>query len=48
MAQGGIPADALAGIRAVFVNGTAVARDGQHTGARPGRPLRHAGASKLA
>jgi N-acyl-D-amino-acid deacylase len=37
-----------AGIRAVFVNGTAVARDGQHTGARPGRALRHAGASKLA
>jgi N-acyl-D-amino-acid deacylase len=36
-----------AGIRAVFVNGTAVARDGQHTGARPGRALRHAGASKL-
>ena len=28
------------GIRAVFVNGTAVARDGQHTGARPGRALR--------
>ena len=31
-----------AGIRAVFVNGTAVARDGQHTGARPGRALRRA------
>jgi N-acyl-D-aspartate/D-glutamate deacylase len=28
------------GIRAVFVNGTAVARDGAHTGARPGRALR--------
>ena len=37
-----------AGIRAVFVNGTAVARDGQHTGARPGRALHHARASKLA
>jgi N-acyl-D-amino-acid deacylase len=37
-----------AGIRAVFVNGTAVARDGRHTGARPGRALRHAGGSKLA
>ena len=29
-----------AGIRAVYVNGTAVARDGAHTGARPGRALR--------
>jgi len=29
-----------AGIRAVFVNGTAVAREGEHTGARPGRALR--------
>jgi N-acyl-D-aspartate/D-glutamate deacylase len=28
------------GIRAVYVNGVAVARDGAHTGARPGRPLR--------
>ncbi|HUG36513.1 MAG TPA: D-aminoacylase [Candidatus Limnocylindrales bacterium] len=28
------------GITAVYVNGTAVARDGQHTGARPGRALR--------
>ena len=28
------------GIRAVYVNGRAVARDGQHTGARPGRALR--------
>ena len=31
------------GIRAVYVNGTAVARDGRHTGARPGRPLRRGG-----
>jgi N-acyl-D-amino-acid deacylase len=29
------------GIRGVYVNGTAVARDGALTGARPGRPLRH-------
>ena len=29
-----------AGIRHVFVNGTQVVRDGQHTGARPGRALR--------
>lgn len=29
-----------AGIRAVYVNGVAVARDGAHTGARPGRGLR--------
>jgi N-acyl-D-amino-acid deacylase len=29
-----------AGIRAVFVNGVAVARDGHHTGARPGRALK--------
>ena len=28
------------GIRAVYVNGVAVARDGMHTGARPGRALR--------
>jgi N-acyl-D-amino-acid deacylase len=28
------------GVRAVFVNGTAVMRDGGHTGARPGRALR--------
>ncbi len=28
------------GIRAVYVNGIAVARDGRHTGARPGRALR--------
>lgn len=30
-----------AGIAHVFVNGTAVVRDGAHTGARPGRALRH-------
>jgi N-acyl-D-amino-acid deacylase len=29
-----------AGIRAVYVNGVAVAQDGAHTGARPGRALR--------
>ena len=29
-----------AGIAAVYVNGAAVARDGAHTGARPGRALR--------
>jgi N-acyl-D-amino-acid deacylase len=34
------PRQAPAGIRAVYVNGTAVARDGRHTGARPGRALR--------
>jgi N-acyl-D-aspartate/D-glutamate deacylase len=31
-----------AGIDAVIVNGTVIARDGEHTGARPGRPLRRA------
>jgi N-acyl-D-amino-acid deacylase len=31
------------GIRAVYVNGTAVCRDGAHTKARPGRALRRAG-----
>jgi N-acyl-D-amino-acid deacylase len=31
------------GIRAVYVNGTAVARDGRHTGARPGRACRRGG-----
>ncbi len=31
-----------AGIAHVFVNGTRVGRDGAHTGARPGRPLRRA------
>jgi N-acyl-D-aspartate/D-glutamate deacylase len=31
-----------AGIHAVWVNGTAVVRDGEHTGARPGRALRRA------
>ena len=36
----GDPRRAPAGMRAVYVNGTAVARDGQHTGARPGRALR--------
>jgi N-acyl-D-amino-acid deacylase len=30
------------GIRAVYVNGMAVAREGRHTGARPGRALRRA------
>ncbi len=34
------PRRSPAGIRAVYVNGTAVARDGRHTGARPGRALR--------
>ncbi len=29
-----------AGVHHVFVNGTRVVRDGAHTGARPGRPLR--------
>lgn len=29
-----------AGLPHVFVNGVAVVRDGEHTGARPGRPLR--------
>ncbi len=31
------------GMPHVFVNGTAVVRDGQHTGARPGRVVRRAG-----
>ena len=35
------------GIRAVVVNGATVARDGQHTGARPGRALRRAGPGDL-
>ncbi len=34
------PRRAPAGIRAVYVNGSTVARDGRHTGARPGRALR--------
>jgi N-acyl-D-amino-acid deacylase len=34
------PRQAPTGIRAVYVNGVAVARDGAHTGARPGRALR--------
>jgi N-acyl-D-amino-acid deacylase len=36
----GEPRRAPAGIHAVYVNGTAVARAGRHTGARPGRALR--------
>jgi dihydroorotase/N-acyl-D-amino-acid deacylase len=31
------------GVRYVFVNGTAVVRDGRHTGAKPGRALRGPG-----
>ncbi|HEX4906282.1 MAG TPA: amidohydrolase family protein, partial [Acidimicrobiales bacterium] len=34
------PARPPTGIRAVIVNGTVVVRDGEHTGARPGRALR--------
>jgi N-acyl-D-amino-acid deacylase len=34
------PRQSPAGIRAVYVNGVAVARDGKHTDARPGRALR--------
>ncbi|HEY3187719.1 MAG TPA: amidohydrolase family protein, partial [Solirubrobacteraceae bacterium] len=34
------PRRSPAGIHAVYVNGTAVAREGRHTGARPGRALR--------
>ena len=34
------PRQAPTGIRAVYVNGVTVARDGAHTGARPGRALR--------
>lgn len=34
-----------AGIHDVFVNGVRVVRDGAHTGARPGRPLRRQSAS---
>jgi N-acyl-D-aspartate/D-glutamate deacylase len=33
-----------AGMSAVWVNGTCVMTDGVHTGARPGRALRRAGA----
>jgi N-acyl-D-aspartate/D-glutamate deacylase len=33
------------GVRYVFVNGTAVVRDGAHTGAKPGRVLRGPGAA---
>jgi N-acyl-D-amino-acid deacylase len=36
----GEPRRAPSGIHAVYVNGAAVARDGRHTGARPGRALR--------
>jgi len=36
----GEPRRPPAGVRAVYVNGIAVARDGAHTGARPGRALR--------
>jgi N-acyl-D-amino-acid deacylase len=36
----GEPRRPPAGVRAVYVNGIAVARDGDHTGARPGRALR--------
>ena len=35
------------GISAVYVNGVAVARDGRHTGARPGRALRRGSAAEL-
>src|SRR5215468_9807799 len=35
-----------AGISAVFVNGTAVARDGEHTAARPGRALRRGASTR--
>ena len=34
-----------AGVQHVYVNGTRVVKDGAHTGARPGRPLRRAEAS---
>jgi len=34
------------GVSQVFVNGTQVLRDGQHTGARPGRWVRGPGAGK--
>jgi N-acyl-D-amino-acid deacylase len=37
------PRQTPTGIRAVYVNGVAVARDGAHTGARPGRALRRGG-----
>ena len=36
-----------AGVRAVIVNGTAVARDGRHTGTCPGRAFRRAGPGDL-
>jgi N-acyl-D-amino-acid deacylase len=39
----GAPRQHPRGIHHVFVNGTAIVRDGEHTGARPGRALRRAG-----
>ena len=33
------PASSGAGVRHVFVNGTHVIKDGEHTGAKPGRAL---------
>jgi hypothetical protein len=37
---------AAAGDVRVFVNGVAVLRDGEHTGARPGRALKGPGAAR--
>ena len=37
------PHQIAAGIKYVFVNGTVVMRDGQHTGAKPGRAVRGPG-----
>lgn len=42
-AQFGDPNHYASGIRDVLVNGIAVVKDGEHTGAFPGRPLRHVG-----
>lgn len=39
-----MPHQLSVGVRHVFVNGTAVLRDGRHTGAKPGRALRGPGA----
>ncbi len=36
----------LAGMRQVFVNGVQVLKDGEHTGAKPGRALWGAGRVK--
>ena len=36
----------LEGVRCVLVNGTFVVRDGRHTGATPGRPLRGPGGGR--